>query len=199
MFALAGFRRNTEDNPKTAVTDGYIGVFLLSIQQCNTGNSAANYFSNLKVFFFFFFIFNTYDWNFSFPLTTLLYFHWPKNWPSREQTVVYEVLSHPHPSQCPISWYLTISDQLQQSQVKRPFPAGVLVQGDAIARSGKHLTGADGHDLVEYTETCRHPYIYAYKHMNPYTKSMSPMALMNGNQPDFSCNFSAAFMQLAQF
>lgn len=52
MFALAQFRRNTEDNPKTAVTDGYIGVFLLSIQQCKTGNSAANYFSNHKVVVF---------------------------------------------------------------------------------------------------------------------------------------------------
>lgn len=62
----------------------------------------------------------------------------------------------------PLPSCLTVSDQLQQSQVKLPFPAGVLVQGDAIARSGEHLTRADGHDLMEYIPTC--------EHMNPYTK-----------------------------
>lgn len=43
---------------------------------------------------------------------------------------------------------LTVSNQLQQSQVQLPLPAGVLVQGDAVARRGKHLARADGHDLV---------------------------------------------------
>lgn len=32
------------------------------------------------------------------------------------------------------------------------------MQGDAIAGSGKHLTRADGHDLVEYMQTCKQEY-----------------------------------------
>lgn len=47
---------------------------------------------------------------------------------------------------------LTVSHQLQQSQVQRPLPARVLVQGDAVAGGGKHLPGADGHDLEKQTD-----------------------------------------------
>lgn len=44
---------------------------------------------------------------------------------------------------------LTVSNQLQQRQVQGPLPARVLVQSDAVACGGEHLSGADGHDLQE--------------------------------------------------
>lgn len=55
------------------------------------------------------------------------------------------------PSLHPLS--LTVSHQLQQSQVQRSFPPWVLVQGDAVARGGEHLPGADGHHLEEHRGT----------------------------------------------
>lgn len=42
----------------------------------------------------------------------------------------------------------TISEELQQCQVDKPFPAGVLLQSDAVSRGGEHFPTADGHQLA---------------------------------------------------
>lgn len=45
-------------------------------------------------------------------------------------------------------WVPTISEELQQCQVDKPFPAGVLLQSDAVSRGGEHFPTADGHQLA---------------------------------------------------
>lgn len=42
----------------------------------------------------------------------------------------------------------TVSEELQQRQVNRSFPAGVLLQSDAVSSGGKHFPAADGHQLA---------------------------------------------------
>ena len=45
---------------------------------------------------------------------------------------------------------LTVSQELQQRQVNGPFPAGVLLQSDAVPRGGEHFPAADGHQLAAF-------------------------------------------------
>lgn len=42
----------------------------------------------------------------------------------------------------------TVSEELQQRQVNKSFPAGVLLQSDAVPCGGKHFPTADGHQLA---------------------------------------------------
>lgn len=44
----------------------------------------------------------------------------------------------------------TVSQKLQQRQVNGPFPAGVLLQSDAVSRGGEHFPAADGHQLAAF-------------------------------------------------
>lgn len=44
----------------------------------------------------------------------------------------------------------TISEELQQRQVNKPFPAGVLLQGDAVPGGGEHFPAADGHQIAAF-------------------------------------------------
>lgn len=44
----------------------------------------------------------------------------------------------------------TVSEELQQSQVNRPFPAGVLLERDAVSCGGKHFPTADCHQLAAF-------------------------------------------------
>lgn len=42
----------------------------------------------------------------------------------------------------------TVSEELQQRQVNGSFPAGVLLQSDAVSRGGKHFPAANRHQFA---------------------------------------------------
>lgn len=44
--------------------------------------------------------------------------------------------------------WVTVSKELQQRQVNKTLPAGVLLQSNAVSRGGKHFPAADGYQLA---------------------------------------------------